>query len=129
MVLSQRQGLGAGLPRRRLVAPHSRRHHRLQGQYEETPAPLPSPSALIAQRVCTAAELWIIGGTEDYYFGDASNLKSDCWCSSDGVTWECTTESAGWAPRGYLRAVTLGDRMCKSAQLPFAPSLTGGVRD
>ena len=56
-------------------------------------------------------KLWILGGTEDYYFGDASSLKNDVWCTSDGVEWECVSESAPWAPRGYLRAVTLGDRM------------------
>ena len=33
------------------------------------------------------------------------------WCSSDGVEWECVSEAAPWAPRGYVRAVTLGDRM------------------
>ena len=55
--------------------------------------------------------LWIIGGTEDYYFGDESSLKNDVWCSSDGATWECVSSCAPWAPRGYLRAVTLGDRM------------------
>ena len=56
-------------------------------------------------------KLWVMGGTEDYYFGSQENLKNDVWCSSDGVAWECVTAAAPWSPRGYLRAVTLGDRM------------------
>ena len=54
-------------------------------------------------------KLWVLGGLEDYYFGSSANLKNDVWCSEDGITWRCVTEDAPWAPRGYHRAVTLGN--------------------
>jgi len=50
--------------------------------------------------------LWIIGGTENYYFGDASSLKNDVWSSADGKMWEQATEHAPWAPRAYHQVVT-----------------------
>ena len=49
--------------------------------------------------------MWILGGTENYYFGDNTSLKNDVWSSADGKTWECVTPHAGWSPRGYLQAV------------------------
>lgn len=55
--------------------------------------------------------MWILGGTEDYYFGDADSLKNDVWSSADGRHWEQATPDAPWSPRGYLQAVALGERM------------------
>jgi hypothetical protein len=49
--------------------------------------------------------MWILGGTENYYFGDARSLKNDVWSSADGRTWKLATASAGWAPRAYHQAV------------------------
>ncbi|MCP4645322.1 MAG: galactose oxidase [bacterium] len=56
-------------------------------------------------------KMWILGGSENYYFGDASSLKNDVWSSSDGEHWECVTGDAGWAPRAYHQAAVLGDTM------------------
>ena len=53
-------------------------------------------------------KLWIMGGTEDYYFGDASSLKNDVWCSADGATWECVNRCAR---RGSL-SLSLRARAC-----------------
>lgn len=49
--------------------------------------------------------MWILGGTENYYFGDAKSLKNDVWSSADGRTWTRATANAGWAPRAYHQAV------------------------
>ena len=32
--------------------------------------------------------MWIIGGTEDYYFGDEKSIKNDVWSSADGKEWK-----------------------------------------
>jgi hypothetical protein len=49
--------------------------------------------------------MWILGGTENYYFGDDSSLKNDVWSSGDGKTWTQATANAGWSPRAYHQAV------------------------
>ena len=56
-------------------------------------------------------KMWILGGTENYYFGDQKSLKNDVWSSSDGKTWKQECEHAGWAPRAYHQAVVLNDRI------------------
>lgn len=69
-------------------------------------------SGRLAAGICVFNDkIWILGGTEDYYYGDETSLKNDVWWSEDGTNWTRATADAGWAPRGYLRAVTLGDRM------------------
>lgn len=55
--------------------------------------------------------MWILGGTENYYFGDARSLKHDVWSSADGRTWRQETAAAPWSPRAYHQAVALGDRL------------------
>lgn len=55
--------------------------------------------------------LWVLGGTENYYFGDSSSLKNDVWSSADGRTWELVKAEAPWSPRAYHQAVVLGDRL------------------
>ena len=55
--------------------------------------------------------LWILGGTENYYFGDSSSVKNDVWSSSDGRIWTQATEEAAWSPRAYHQAVVLNNRM------------------
>ncbi len=32
--------------------------------------------------------LWLLGGIEDYYFGDDASLKNDVWSSADGKAWK-----------------------------------------
>jgi hypothetical protein len=49
--------------------------------------------------------IWILGGTQKYYFGDDSDLKNDVWSSADGVHWELATEHGPWSTRAYLGAV------------------------
>jgi hypothetical protein len=56
-------------------------------------------------------KMWILGGTENYYFGDASSLQNDVWSSSDGKQWDLATENAPWSPRAYHQAVVLNDRI------------------
>ena len=56
-------------------------------------------------------KMWVLGGTENYYFGDASSLKNDVWSSADGKTWTQETAAAGWAPRSYHQAVVLNDKI------------------
>ena len=49
--------------------------------------------------------MWLLGGSEDYYFGDERSLKNDVWYSKDGRIWTLVTGNAGWAPRAYHQAV------------------------
>ncbi len=55
--------------------------------------------------------LWILGGTENYYFGDRNSLKNDVWSSADGRDWKCETMAAEWAPRAYHQAVAHAGRL------------------
>ena len=55
--------------------------------------------------------MWLLGGTENYYFGDDTSLKNDVWRSTDGQHWEQVTADAGWEPRAYHQAVVLNDRI------------------
>jgi hypothetical protein len=56
-------------------------------------------------------KMWLLGGTENYYFGDAKSLKNDVWYSSDGKEWKLATADAGWSPRAYHQAAVLNDKM------------------
>lgn len=56
-------------------------------------------------------KLWLMGGTENYYFGDNKSLKNDVWYSSNGKDWKLATADAGWPPRAYHQAVVLNDRI------------------
>ncbi|MCE9603640.1 MAG: galactose oxidase [Planctomycetia bacterium] len=55
--------------------------------------------------------MWLLGGTENYYFGDEKSLKNDVWSSADGKTWELATANAGWSPRAYHQAVVLNGKI------------------
>lgn len=66
---------------------------------------------IAAGAVVFKGRMWILGGIEDYYFGDASNLKNDVWSSADGKDWKLETEKAPWAPRAYHAAVVHNDRI------------------
>jgi len=50
-------------------------------------------------------KLWMLGGTENYYFGDEKSAKNDVWSSADGKTWTLATANAGWSPRAYHQTV------------------------
>lgn len=58
-----------------------------------------------------AGRIWVLGGTEHYYFGDTSSLKNDVWSSSDGQNWNEITHHAPWQPRGYHQAVSFRGRI------------------
>ena len=60
---------------------------------------------LAAGAVVFKDRMWILGGTEDYYFGDEKSLKNDVWSSADGKEWKRETASAPWSPRAYHQAV------------------------
>ncbi|MEN9632338.1 MAG: hypothetical protein RL077_742 [Verrucomicrobiota bacterium] len=55
--------------------------------------------------------MWLLGGTENYYFGDEQSLKNDVWSSADGKDWRSETTNAPWAPRAYHQAAVLNDRI------------------
>lgn len=55
--------------------------------------------------------MWILGGTENYYFGDQNSLKNDVWSSADGKTWKQETAAAPWSPRSYLQSVTCNGKI------------------
>ncbi len=55
--------------------------------------------------------MWIIGGTENYYFGDEKSLKNDVWSTDDGVHWECACSEAPWSPRAYLQSVAFANKL------------------
>lgn len=56
-------------------------------------------------------KMWLLGGTENYYFGDKKSLKNDVWSSTDGQTWQLATASAGWTPRAYHQAAVLNGKI------------------
>lgn len=56
-------------------------------------------------------KLWLLGGTENYYFGDSTSLKNDVWCSSNGKEWKLVTQTAAWAPRAYHSAVVFNNKI------------------
>jgi hypothetical protein len=56
-------------------------------------------------------KMWILGGTENYYFGDERSPKNDVWSSADGKEWQLVTANAGWSPRAYHQAVVHAGRM------------------
>lgn len=55
--------------------------------------------------------MWLLGGTENYYFGDQASLKNDVWSSEDGKTWQLETGQAPWSARAYHQAVVHRDRI------------------
>ncbi|MEQ9408701.1 MAG: galactose oxidase [Fuerstiella sp.] len=77
---------------------------------QETEAAGWSPR-LAAAIVEFRGRMWVLGGSENYYFGDESSLKNDVWSSADGIHWEQATASAEWDPRAYHQAAVLNDRL------------------
>ena len=50
-------------------------------------------------------KLWMLGGT------DGTNRFNDVWSSSDGVTWEEATASAGWSGRYFHSSVVFNNKL------------------
>ena len=53
----------------------------------------------------------MLGGTENYYFGDENSLKNDVWSSADGKDWKLEAANAAWSPRAYHQAVVLNEKI------------------
>ena len=66
---------------------------------------------IAAGAVAFQDKMWLLGGTEDYYFGDEKSLRNDVWYSKDGKEWSLATEHAEWSPRAYLQAVAWNGRI------------------
>jgi hypothetical protein len=66
---------------------------------------------LAAAVVVFKGKIWLLGGTENYYFGDENSLKNDVWYSSDGKNWQLATADAGWSPRAYHQAAVLNGKI------------------
>lgn len=66
---------------------------------------------IAAAAVDFKGKMWMLGGTENYYFGDEKSLKNDVWSSADGKTWKQSTADSGWSPRAYHQAVVLDGKM------------------
>ncbi len=60
---------------------------------------------LAAGLVVFQGRMWLLGGTQNYYFGNEKSLKNDVWSSADGKAWKLETASAPWSPRAYHGAV------------------------
>jgi hypothetical protein len=56
-------------------------------------------------------KLWLLGGIENYYFGDQTSLKNDVWYTLNGRDWNLATADAGWSPRAYHQAAVLNGKM------------------
>ena len=76
----------------------------------ETKAASWSPR-MAAAVVVFKGKLWLLGGTESYYFGDKKSLKNDVWYSSNGKDWKLATADAGWPPRAYHQATVLNGKI------------------
>ena len=66
---------------------------------------------IAAAAVVFKGKMWLLGGTEDYYFGDDQSLKNDVWSSADGKHWTLATDHAGWSPRAYHQAAFLNGKI------------------
>jgi hypothetical protein len=60
---------------------------------------------IAAGAVVFKGRMWVLGGTENYYFGDDKSLKNDVWSSADGKAWRLETKAAPWSPRAYHAAL------------------------
>lgn len=85
-----------------------------------------TPAADWSPRIASAIvefkdRLWILGGTENYYFGDQSSLKNDVWSSADGKSWKQETANAPWSPRAYHQALVLNGKIWVMAGGNYVP--------
>ena len=60
---------------------------------------------LAAGSVVFKGRMWILGGTENYYFGNEASLRNDVWSSADGKEWKLEVANAPWTARAYHGAV------------------------
>jgi hypothetical protein len=55
--------------------------------------------------------MWVLGGTQKYYYGTDDDLMNDVWSSADGLVWEQVTEHAPWSRRAYIAPVSLNGKL------------------
>ena len=80
---------------------------------------------LAAATVVFRNKMWVLGGTENYYFGDDNSLKNDVWYSSNGHAWHQASASADWSPRAYHQAAVLNDRIYVFGGGNYVPEYKG----
>lgn len=73
--------------------------------WKQATAKAPWSARISGGLVSFKGKMWLLGGTENYYFGNENSLKSDVWNSENGKDWTRVVEKAPWAPRAYLQAV------------------------
>lgn len=56
-------------------------------------------------------KMWILGGSEQYFFGTEKSLRNDVWCSSDGKHWKEVTAAAPWPARAYHAALAFDNKL------------------
>lgn len=66
---------------------------------------------LAAGIVVFKGRMWILGGIENYYFGDDTSVRNDVWSSADGEHWELATPHAPWSARAYHQALVHDGKM------------------
>lgn len=85
----------------------------------------PWSARLGAAAVGFRGRLWLLGGVENYYFGDRRSLKNDIWSSPDGVHWTQAVANAPWAPRAYHTAFVFDDRLWVIGGGNYTPEYVG----
>lgn len=66
---------------------------------------------LAAGAVVFKENMWILGGIENYLFGDDTHMKNDVWYSRDGKAWNLATNNAGWSPRAFHQAIVFDNKL------------------
>ncbi|MBM3999084.1 MAG: galactose oxidase [Planctomycetes bacterium] len=75
-------------------------------RWDQVVAAAPWTPRLAGGLVSHGGKIWLLGGTEDYYFGNDQSVRNDVWCSENGRDWTLAVEHAPWSPRAYHAAVS-----------------------
>lgn len=78
-----------------------------------------------AAGIVHADRMWLLGGSEQYFFGDESHLRNDVWSSADGADWVQATAHAPWAPRAYHAALSFRGKMWVFGGGNYLPTYIG----
>lgn len=70
-------------------------------------------------------KMWMLGGLEQYFFGDRSHLRNDVWCSAEGAAWEPVTVDAPWPARAFHNVLAYGDRLYLFGGGNYLPEFQG----
>jgi hypothetical protein len=93
-------------------------------EWQQTAAHADWSPRLGAGTVVFRNKMWILGGSEQYYYGDARSLKNDVWSSSDGRKWTQVVAAAPWAPRAFHQAIVLNNKIYVMGGGNYSPSYT-----